>query len=117
MGDRPLVQWSFFQFKSKKGSGKKELSAPSPCFLHSATQIGSKILIYGGCDYFGEALNQLFIYDTATFQWSAPSDAESNFQEDHPGCRYGHSATLVEMHPPKIMIYGGMVSYELNFLT
>lgn len=23
-------------------------------------------------------------------------------------CRYGHSATLVEMHPPKIMIYGGL---------
>ena len=23
--------------------------------------------------------------------------------------RYGHSAVLVEMHPPKIMIYGGLI--------
>eukprot|EP01035_Chromulina_nebulosa_P023739 gene23739-30786_t len=103
MEDRPLVQWSFLQFKklTKKGT------APIPCFLHSATQIGSKILLYGGCDYNGEAQSQLFLYDTSNYQWSAPVDG-SDFQEDHPGPRYGHTATLIEMHPPKIMIYSGI---------
>ncbi len=113
MEERPLVQWSFLQFKKtgKKGS----LAAPTPCFLHSATQIGSKLLVYGGCDYFGDALNQLYIYDTENFQWSAPADEEAAFQEDNAGCRYGHSAVLVEMHPPKIMIYGGMVRVFASF--
>lgn len=103
--ERPLVQWSFLQFKKTNNKGV----APANCFLHSATQIGSKILIYGGCDYYGDALNQLFLYDTATYTWSAPKDG-SEFQEDHPGCRYGHTATLVEMHPPRIMIYGGITN-------
>jgi hypothetical protein len=104
MGERPLVQWSFLQYK------KLSKNAPSPVqsLLHSATQIGSKILIYGGCDYYGEAQAQLLLYDTISFQWSSPSEV-TDFQEDHPGGRYGHSATLVEMHPPKIMVYGGMV--------
>jgi hypothetical protein len=82
------------------------------CFLHSSTQIGSKILIFGGCNYSGEAQSQLFLYDTETFQWSAPYDS-ANFQEDNPGSRYGHSAVLIEMHPPKIMIYGGVVSMNI----
>lgn len=103
MSDRPIVQWTFLQYKKlKKGS------APIQSFLNSATQIGSKILIYGGCDYYGEAVNQLFLYDTVNYQWSKPADV-ADFQEDHPGGRYGHTASLIEMHPPKIMIYGGMV--------
>jgi hypothetical protein len=105
MEDRPLVQWSFLQYKRTN----KSCSAPTPCFLHSSTQIGSKILVYGGCDYFGEGQNQLLIYDTASFLWSSPKDA-TEFQEDHPGGRYGHTATLIEMHPPKVMVYGGMVN-------
>jgi hypothetical protein len=104
MDDRPLVQWSFLQYKKVRNS-----KPPVPSFLHSATQIGSKILVYGGCDYNGDAQSQLLLYDTASFLWSSPGDS-SGFQEDHPGARYGHSATLVEMHPPKIMLYGGMVN-------
>jgi hypothetical protein len=105
------VQWSFLQYKKL---GKS--AAPTKCFLHSATQIGSKFLIYGGCDYNGVAQGQLLLYDTATFQWASPSDA-TTFQEDHPGARYGHSAVLVELHPPKIMVYGGMLdggTYEFE---
>lgn len=56
----------------------------------------------------GEAQSQLLIYDTTNFQWSSPSDV-SNFQEDHPGKRYGHSSVLVQMHPPKLFLYGGVV--------
>lgn len=100
--DQPLVQWSFLQVRRFRNN-----TAPAPCFLHSATQIGSKILVYGGCDSNGDAISQLFLYDTNSFQWTSPADA-SSFQEDHPGARYGHSATLVEMHPPKIILYGGM---------
>lgn len=103
MDERPLVQWSFLQYKKVKNS-----ASPVQCFLHSATQIGSKFLIYGGCDFNGEAQNQLLLYDTATFQWSSPGDA-TDFQEDHPGSRFGHTAVLVEMHPPKLMVYGGFV--------
>lgn len=103
MEERPLVQWSFLQFKKTN----KKAIAPAQCFLHSSTQIGSKILIFGGCNFFGEAQSQLFLYDTETYQWSAPNDS-ANFQEDNPGSRYGHTAVLIEMHPPKIMIYGGV---------
>lgn len=104
MNDKPLVSWSFLQYKKIP----KNSISPIQCFLHSATQIGSKILIYGGCDYNGEAQKELLLYDSESFQWSSPGDA-TNFQEDHPGNRYGHSAVLVEMHPPKIMVYGGIL--------
>ena len=98
------MQWSFLQYKKLA----KNVASPVQCLLHSATQIGSKILIYGGCDYYGEPQNQLLLYDTVTYQWSSPGES-TEFQEDHPGGRYGHTAVLVEMHPPKVMIYGGMV--------
>jgi hypothetical protein len=107
----PLVQWQFLQLKK---ANKK--TTPTPCFLQTFTQIGSKMLIYGGCNYNGEPISQLFIYDTVTFQWSAPNNA-SEFQEDHPGTRYGHTCTLVDMHPPRILLYGGMVglsSFEFD---
>jgi hypothetical protein len=113
MQNRPLVQWSFLQYKK---NGKGSATSPTACFMHSATQIGSKILIYGGCNYEGEALGQLFLYDTTSFLWSSPSDS-SDFQEDHPGSRYGHTATLIEMHPPKLLVYGGIVgggTYEFD---
>jgi len=110
--ERPLVQWSFLQYKQLG----KVSAAPTKCFLHSATQIGSKFLIYGGCDNGGSAQSQLLLYDTASYQWASPNDA-TTFQEDHPGARYGHSAVLVEMHPPKLMVYGGMLdggTYEFD---
>lgn len=74
------------------------------------------MLIYGGCDAFGAPLSQVFLFDTKTYQWSGPGDA-SSFEEDHPGARSGHTATLVDMHPPRILIYGGMVgskTYEFE---
>jgi len=131
--DRPLVQWSFLQFKQNPrkvstmplGLGitlttnigtEAQLSAPTPCFLHSSTQIGSRLLLFGGCDTNCDALSQLLLYDANKFQWAAPSDSVQ-FEQDHPGKRYGHTATLIEMHPPKIMIFGGMVgggTYEFE---
>merc|ERR1719487_1104381 len=74
------------------------------------------MLIFGGCNFGGDPLDQLFLYDTAQFLWTAPKSGDA-FQEDHPGSRYGHSATVVEMHPPKLMIYGGMIgakTYEFD---
>ena len=103
MDERPLVQWSFLQYKKMKNS-----VAPVQCCLHSTTQIGSKFLVYGGCDFQGDPLSQLLLFDSAIYQWSSPGDA-TDFQEDHPGPRYGHTATLVELHPPKIMVYGGLI--------
>ncbi len=57
------------------------------------------MLIYGGCDLHGTALNQLFLFDTQAYQWSSPSDSTS-LSDDHAGARYGHTSTLVDMHPP-----------------
>eukprot|EP00607_Mallomonas_marina_P011061 CAMPEP_0182423810 /NCGR_PEP_ID=MMETSP1167-20130531/9879_1 /TAXON_ID=2988 /ORGANISM="Mallomonas Sp, Strain CCMP3275" /LENGTH=515 /DNA_ID=CAMNT_0024603093 /DNA_START=62 /DNA_END=1606 /DNA_ORIENTATION=+ len=109
---KDIVPWIFLQPKKLQKS-----SFPTQCFLHSCTQIGSKILIYGGSDYNGEAIRQLFIFDTISLEWSVPTD-ESEFQEDHPGSRYGHTATLIGLHPPKIFVYGGMVgrtnTYEFD---
>ena len=109
MNEKPLVQWTFLQYKKAGRRGSAATVTPVQGFLQTATQIGSKILIYGGCSYFGDAQRQLLIYDTVTYQWVAPNDA-ADFQEDHPGARYGHTATLVEMHPPKIMVWGGMIN-------
>jgi hypothetical protein len=112
MNDNPLVQWSFLQYKKTA----KNTISPTPCFLQSVTQIGSKLLYFGGCDYAGEALNQLLLYDTANYLWSSPQNS-ADLEEDHPGCRYGHTATLIEMHPPKILVYGGFVgggTYEFE---
>eukprot|EP01038_Epipyxis_sp_PR26KG_P013598 gene13598-18252_t len=111
--DRPLVQWSFLQYKrQQKSNGSNNggsAATPIASFLHSATQIGSKILIFGGSDANGEAQRQLLIYDTQTYQWSSPANDLTNFEENHPGARYGHTGTLIEMHPPKVLIYGGMI--------
>jgi hypothetical protein len=111
-GSGPIVQWSFLQFKKTN----KKAAVPSPCVSQTLTQIGTKLLTFGGCSFHGDPLSQLFLYDTQSYEWSQPSD-ESDFQESHPGCRYGHSATLVDMHPPKVMVYGGMVgggTYEFD---
>ena len=34
----------------------------------------------------------------------------SQTHDQDPGPRYGHTATLIEMHPPKIMIWGGVIN-------
>jgi hypothetical protein len=104
------IQWSFLQYKN---SGKGE--APSDCHMHSSTQIGTKILFFGGANSNGEPLNKLYIYDSTKSVWSKPSE-ESN-SDQHPGPRYGHTATLLGIHPPKIFIWGGMTSvgtYEFD---
>lgn len=111
-GNGPIVQWSFLQYKKLN----KKTAAPAACVSQSFTQIGSKLLAYGGCNYNGEPLSQLFLYDTQSYEWSEPGDA-AEFQESHPGNRYGHTATVIDMHPPKVMIYGGMVgggTYEFD---
>ena len=99
-----MSQWAFLNYK-----GKKTEKSPAPVFLHTATQIGAKFLVFGGCNGDGEAEGSLSLYDSNTFLWhSAPVDATS-FQEDYPGPRYGHSSCLVDNHPPRVMIYGGLV--------
>ena len=105
-------QWVYLNYK-----GKKTEQSPSPVFLHSCTQIGGKFVVFGGCNGNGEAEGSLLLYDSSSFLWhSAPMDADS-FQEDFPGPRYGHSACLVDNHPPRLMVYGGLVggdAYEFD---
>lgn len=103
MDEHALVSWSFLQYQ------KSSALAPAQCFLHSMTQIGSKLLLFGGCNYVGNAEKNMFIFDTKTFQWSTLKTSFNTDLESDPGMRYGHAAVLIEMHPPKIMVYGGMV--------
>jgi len=58
----PLVQWTYMQYKSL---APQKNAAPSPDqrFLHSCTQIGSKMLIYGGSDKNG--IEKVYV-----FSWS-----------------------------------------------
>ena len=100
----PIVQWSFLQYKKLN----RKTSAPIAVASQTFTQIGTKLLAYGGCDYNGEPSSQLYLYDTISYEWSVPDNA-TEFQESNPNARYGHSSTVIEMHPPKIMIFGGMV--------
>lgn len=100
--ERPPTKWTYLQYK--KGINKSNV--PIDCFLHSATRIGSKILYYGGVNIYGEPLNQLFLYDTTRLSWIPPTEPFLH-QEGFPGARYGHSSTLIAMHPPKVLIWGG----------
>lgn len=87
---------------------KPQAPAPRACFLHSATRVGSKIVVVGGSDYYGSAIDQLLVYDTDTFAWSRPPTSSSSGSEF--GAKYGHSATLIDMHPPRLMFFGGMAT-------
>ena len=57
--------------KNNKYNGSK---SAMPCFMHSTTQIGKDIVVYGGSDYFGEAIPQLLVLDTTTMRWSLPTE-------------------------------------------
>ena len=50
--ESPLVQWTFMQYKNL--NNKKNAIYPDPRCLHTCTQIGSKLLIYGGCNIEGK---------------------------------------------------------------
>lgn len=102
---RPLLQWSYLT--NGKNSSDKNI-APSPSYLQSSTQIGSKILYYGGSNEDSIALSQLYIFDD--MKWATTTNMNTSFQEDNAGARFGHTATLVQMHPPMIMIYGGYLN-------
>jgi len=56
MAESPIVQWEFLRF-----TGRSITNPPEAAFLQSMTQIGSKLLLYGGCNYDGEPLEQLFV--------------------------------------------------------
>jgi hypothetical protein len=103
---RPLLQWSYLTNNGKNTSDKN--IAPSPSYLQSSTQIGSKVLYYGGCNEEGTALSQQYIFDD--MKWATTTNLNTAFQEDNAGARFGHSATLVQMHPPMIMLYGGYLN-------
>ena len=91
---------------------KPQTAAPRACFLHSATRVGSKIVVVGGSDYYGSAIDQLFVYDTDTFSWSRPPTMTSSGSSSASefGAKYGHSSTLIDMHPPRLMFFGGMAT-------
>lgn len=44
---------------------------PSPRYAHSTTVIGRQLVVFGGCGP-DAALNDLWIFDLETLQWSQP---------------------------------------------
>jgi len=55
------------------------------CFLHSSTQIGTRLIVYGGCNYDGLPLDQMYMFDTKNYKW-AMIKVESDVDSD-PGPR------------------------------
>ena len=65
--------WERYELPTGPDKGKMEC-APEPCFLHTATQAGSKLVVYGGSGYFGDPLSQLLVFDTERMAWSMPTE-------------------------------------------
>jgi N-acetylneuraminic acid mutarotase len=82
---------------------KLEPKGKLPCVRwgHSATTIGKKIFIFGGETIGSKKLNDLFIFDTETLEWSQPEKMSGV----SPAPRSCHSATLA--NNIKLIIYGG----------
>lgn len=64
-------------------------------------------------NFTGEPLISVFLYDTISYHWSAPNET-CEFQEDHPGPRYGHTTTLIDMHV-KIKITAAFFLFSFFF--
>ena len=103
------VQWTFLQYDKKGGIFSKKNKAPRPaeCFLHTQIRIGSSLLSFGGTNNKGEQLSSLFLYDTDKYCFYTPID-DADFQEDHPQNRSGHSMVLIDHHPPRLVVWGGV---------
>lgn len=82
------MHWSVFQ-----ASGAVK---PDPRGYHTATQVGNKIIFFGGSDT-QACFSDMLILDTDTRTWS-----KKRFQDTK--CRYAHTATLVG---PWLLIFGG----------
>jgi len=72
---------------------------PSARAGHTATQVNSKMFLFGGGDGSNHYLNDLHILDTETMSWSQAYVAGTT-----PAARSRHTATLVEN---KLYIFGG----------
>ncbi|KAI0244378.1 hypothetical protein L0F63_003636, partial [Massospora cicadina] len=72
---------------------------PNPLRAHSATLVGDRIFIFGGCNP-QACSNDVYIFDTDTMYWSHPQTAGTP-----PAPRRAHSATLVE--GLGLLIFGG----------
>ncbi|RKP03560.1 hypothetical protein CXG81DRAFT_29240 [Caulochytrium protostelioides] len=77
--------------------------APPALRAHTATRVGDRIFIFGGCDA-KICYNDLYIFDTETFHWTRPIQSG-----EIPPPRRAHSASLVELpgQRPKIFLFGG----------
>jgi len=65
---------------------------------HTATVVGTKIFVFGGCDA-GDNFNDLLVFDTEIQYWYTPT-----VQGDIPPSHRAHSATLVGT---KLFVFGG----------
>jgi len=97
---------SLFVFDTLSNSWIVPITAgvkPAPRSFHTATVIGSKIVIFGGLSRDNKHFNDLHVFDTATSCWMQPQ------VDGTVGERGFHSATLVDS---ELYIFGG--SYDFN---
>lgn len=78
---------------------------PSPRKHHSSTLVGSKVYIFGGQDQDDSYLNDFWIFDTETLEYTRiASPDEELFPEPSP--RIGHSLTALS-NQEAIVLHGG----------
>jgi len=80
---------------------------PCPRFPHSYTSDGSLLFVFGGMNANEEPMNNLWMLDCDTWQWSLLSDASADDGGggDRPLPRFSHSSWTKE---GKVWILGGM---------
>lgn len=91
-----------FEWSEQSPSG----SRPCARYKHGSCLVPerrgqARMLVFGGCDEEGAALNDLYFLDIGEMAWSAPEVSGTP-----PAPRYGHSVTLLPAQR-KVVILGG----------
>lgn len=93
-----LEEWAWVPVSSTS-------QGPSPRLNHASLLVGRKMVIHGGWDGGKRCLDDLWVFDTDSFQWMNPRTAGSP-----PSPRYGHSMQL--LNDGRIMLFGGITVKE-----
>ena len=84
---------------------------PGRTWAHSLNNVGSRVLMFGGCDDGGNSIDATtpLLYDIGGYAWITDVEISGASEEQSPGRRYGHKSVTLGMHPATVMIYGGLV--------
>jgi hypothetical protein len=89
---------------STTSNSAETLAHPRPRGGHTATVIGNKVYVFGGEDAKRKPLNELWVLDLSTLEWSQP-ETSSSTTEKGPTARSQHTACSFRNR--FIVIFGG----------